>query len=301
MVPHAFLAAFVYPIFGKYEKALEEAQTAAGLNPDFAVIYYVLSIDYEYMGRLQEASAALQRATERKLEIPEFSVQRYDIAFLRGDQTEMERAQALGKQKSEIEYWISDHQAFVLAYSGRLQQARRMAQMASDLAQQSARRGMAALYESGAAIWEGFFGNGHAATQRAMAALQHSKERDVAYGAAFALALAGDSRARTYANELEKHFPEDTAVKFSYLPAVRALLALNEHEPARAIELLRDAAPHELGAPQSTFFGFFGALYPVYVRGEAYLVEQRGIVSRPSRQEMLFDWQEASFEFPICH
>jgi hypothetical protein len=24
--------------------------------------------------------------------------------------------------------------------------------------------------------------------------------------------------------------------------------------------------------PQSTFFGFFGALYPVYVRGEAYLV-----------------------------
>ncbi|HTS28408.1 MAG TPA: winged helix-turn-helix domain-containing protein [Bryobacteraceae bacterium] len=272
MAPHAFLGAFVYPTSGKYEKALEEAQTAAGLDPDFAVIYFVLSIDYEYMGRLGEAATTLQRAAERKLEIPEFSVQRYDIAFLRGDQAEMEREGARGKQKSEVEYWISDHQAFVLAYSGRLRQARRMSQMASDLAQQSARRGMAALYETGAAIWEGFFGNGSAARQGALAALQHSKDRDVEYGAAFALALAGDSsRAQTYANDLEKRFPEDTTVKFSYLPSVRALLALNRHEPAKAIELLRDAAPNELGAPQSTFFGFFGALYPVYVRGEAYL------------------------------
>ena len=34
--------------------------------------------------------------------------------------------------------------------------------------------------------------------------------------------------------------------------------------------------PYELGQPPSSFFGFYGALYPIYVRGEAYLALNRG-------------------------
>jgi hypothetical protein len=66
-------------------------------------------------------------------------------------------------------------------------------------------------------------------------------------------------------------FPDDTEVRYAYLPEIRALLALNQDEPARAIELLRIAVPYELGAPMSSTFGFFGSLYPVYVRGIGYL------------------------------
>jgi eukaryotic-like serine/threonine-protein kinase len=56
-----------------------------------------------------------------------------------------------------------------------------------------------------------------------MAALELSKERDVEYGAAFALALSGDSsRSQALANDLERRFGEDTSVRFSYLPALRA-------------------------------------------------------------------------------
>ncbi len=39
----------------------------------------------------------------------------------------------------------------------------------------------------------GFFGNASEARKRAMAALELSKDREVEYGAAFALALSGDS------------------------------------------------------------------------------------------------------------
>jgi hypothetical protein len=46
--------------------------------------------------------------------------------------------------------------------------------------------------------------------------------------------------------------------------------------PRKAIELLQAAAPYELGAPPSSFMGFFGILYPIYVRGEAYLAANRG-------------------------
>ena len=73
--------------------------------------------------------------------------------------------------------------------------------------------------ETGAALWEAFFGNAPAARQGAVAALELSKDRDVEYGAAFALALSGDSsRSQALANDLETRFPEDTAVRFIYLP-----------------------------------------------------------------------------------
>src|ERR1035441_6302259 len=148
-----------------------------------------------------------------------------------------------------------------------MQQARRKAQRAVDMARQSAGRERAALFVTGPALWEAFLGNAPAARRRAAEALELSRDREVEYGAAVALALAGDSgRPQTLADDLEKRYPEDTAVKFSYLPVLRALLALNHGEPAKAIELLQMAAPNELGAPPSTFFGSFGALYPVYLR-----------------------------------
>jgi tetratricopeptide (TPR) repeat protein len=75
---------------------------------------------------------------------------------------------------------------------------------------------------------------------------------------------------------LERRWPEDTAVRFSYLPEVRALLALNHGEPAKAIELLQIAIPYELGDPPSSFLGYFGSFYPQYVRGEAYLAAHQG-------------------------
>ena len=71
-------------------------------------------------------------------------------------------------------------------------------------------------------------------------------------------------------------FPEDTAVQFSYLPVIRARLALNRGDASKAIELLQTAVPHELGIPPSAISGVFGALYPIYMRGEAYLAEHRG-------------------------
>ncbi len=43
------------------------------------------------------------------------------------------------------------------------------------------------------------------------------------YGAALALALAGDAfRAQTLADDLAKRFPEDAVVQFNYLPTIRA-------------------------------------------------------------------------------
>jgi hypothetical protein len=110
----------------------------------------------------------------------------------------------------------------------------------------------------------------------------------VEYGAAIALALVRDfDGSQTLAKDLEARFPEDTAVRFSYLPSLGALVALKHNEPQRAVELLQSAVPYEMGAPPSSFIGFFGAFYPVFLRGEAFLAEHRGSEAAMEFQKVL--------------
>src|SRR5712691_8539824 len=278
----------IYPVLGKYEKSVEEAKKVIEIDPDLVFGYNVLAWSYQFLDRQAEAETILQRASEHKLEMPDYLVQRYDIAFLRDDKAGMERVLALSQGKSDAEALISALHSFGLAYSGHLQQARRKSRRAVDLAQQSAQREMAALFEAGAALQEAFFGNKPAARKGAKAALKLSKGRDVEYGAAFALVLSEDSsESQRLAKDLETRFPEDTAVRFSYLPALRALLALNQGEPAKAVELLRVAVPFELGTSPSSFLGFFGTFYPIYVRGEAYLAARQGAEAAAEFQKIL--------------
>jgi hypothetical protein len=127
-----------------------------------------------------------------------------------------------------------------------------------------------------------------AAKKSATSALVLSNQREVEYGAAFALALAGDyAESKTLADDLEKRFPEDTSVRFSYLPVLRAIVALKHGESLKSIELLQISVPYDLGTQHSTIHGFFGALYPVYVRCEAYLAAHRGAEAAVEFQKIL--------------
>jgi hypothetical protein len=98
----------------------------------------------------------------------------------------------------------------------------------------------------------------------------------VDYAAAFALGVSGDAaRSRALADELAKNFPEDTSVQFMYLPTLRALSSLEAREAAAAIQSLQTASRFDLALGALGFNGFYGALYPIYVRGLAYLAAKR--------------------------
>jgi serine/threonine protein kinase/Tfp pilus assembly protein PilF len=286
--PHTMLSAFVYQPFGNFEKSLQETQNAIHLDPDFFPGYFNLAETYVFLDRLEDADHTLQRALKRKLETPFFLIEQYQIAFLRSDQAGMERAAALGQGKPGVAEWIASQESLALAYSGHLQQARKMSRHAADLAQRPGRRETAALFYAGAAVREAFFENAAEARRSAMRALELSQGRDVEYGVSLALARVGDSsQSQRLANDLEKRFPEDSEVRFAYLPVLHALLALHHSEPARAVELLEIAVPYELGVPLCFTFGFFGSLYPVYVRGEGYLAAHQGAAAVAEFQKIL--------------
>ena len=288
VVPLGFLSGIIYPASGKYEKAVEDAQRSVQVDRDFADGYLILAGNDTNLGRLGEAANTLRSAAERKLETPDYIVLRYDIAFLKEDGGGMAREVTLAQGSSGAEDMILQHQGFVLAYTGHLQQANEMARRAADLAQQMAHPEKAALFDTGAALWEAFSGNAQAASRRALIAIGLANDREVEFGAAFALALSQDvSRTQTLVDDLQKRFPEDTSVRFSYLPALRAMLALNRSQPLKALELLQVAAPYELGLQRSSIHGNFGALYPIYVRGEAFLAAHQGAEAAAEFQKIL--------------
>jgi eukaryotic-like serine/threonine-protein kinase len=290
-LPHGLLAGGIYPSIGKREQSVEEAKIALGIDPDFSIGYSLLAGSYLALDRTAEAEKTLQRASERKLDIPDFNVQRYVIAFLKDDKTGMEREAALPREKPGVDDWMSNAEAFVSAYSGHLEEARKMSQRAADLARKAERRDTEALYEADAAMREALFGNALAARQRAGDAVELSEGRDVEYGAAFALALSGDSsRSQGLTEDLSRRFPQDTIVRFTYVPTIRALVALNHSQPSKAVALLQTAISYEGGTPiegGSEFLLGEGSLYPAYVRGLAYLTSYQGAEAAVEFQKIL--------------
>jgi tetratricopeptide (TPR) repeat protein len=184
----------------------------------------------------------------------------------------MEREMTQRKAKPEAQGWFEHQEALTLAYQGRLKEAGQSSARAVKLARQGGLPERAAMFAGARAVWNALYGVRAEAQTDAGAALSLFRGRDADYGPAFALALLDDSaRARNIAADLEKRYPEDTCVQFSYLPALRALDALNQGDAARALEMTQAAAPYDLAVPATAYLAaFFGALYPVFVRGLAY-------------------------------
>jgi len=126
-----------------------------------------------------------------------------------------------------------------------------------------------------------------------------SDGRDAQFAAALALAFVGDSaRARMLSDDLAERFPEDTIVRLNYVPTVRAQLALGASDGApKALDILSVASPFERGISGSN--AFWANLYPIYVRGEAYLASHQGAEAAAEFQKIL-DWPGVALNEPVA-
>jgi eukaryotic-like serine/threonine-protein kinase len=286
-MPHVYLSGAIYPVIGQYEKALEEAREVVRLNADFPIGYAFLMFNYTALNRFDEAKAAYEQALERKLDNTFYPPTLYLIAFMQNDTAGMARQVAKSTGKPGIENEVLALQSDTAAYSGRLQDAREFSRRAMYSAERAQEKEAAATYAALSALREGLFGNADEARRRARLAVGRSTGRDVLYGAALALAYAGDEgRAQALTDDLAKRFPEDTIVQFNFLPTLRAKLATGRGKASDAIETLRAATPSELG--QSTFSTYgWTALYPVFVRGEACLAAHEGTEAATEFQKII--------------
>jgi tetratricopeptide (TPR) repeat protein len=285
--PHDFLAGVILPVVGQFGRAVEVANIAMRLNPDFPVPYSQRMFAEIELNRVDQAKATYQQALDRKFSNPFFHFALYQIAFLQKDADGMAEQIAKSAGVPGIEDGMLSLEADTAAYSGRLKDAREFSRRAMDSAARAGEKDPPAMYLATSGLREAWFGNSGEARRRITLALRGSKYRDVVYFAALASAYDGENaRAQMLTDDLAKRLPEDTIVQFNYLPAVRARLALNKGDAAGAIERLRASEPYELGVSTSAPFNWT-SMYPVYVRGEAYLAAHDGKEAAVEFQKIL--------------
>ena len=199
----------------------------------------------------------------------------YIVAFVDNDSAGM--AQQLGWASQQ---GVEDFPSFA-AYYGQLEKAREISRHWVTEAEAKSRPEVAASTEAEAALREALFGYRAEARKLAQDALKLSRGKKAAYIAALAFALGGDAeRAQGLADELGTNYPEDTIVRFNFLPSVRALIELDRQSPTNALQALQAAVPYELGDVTP-------ALWPVYARGQAYLAVHQGAQAEVEFQKIL--------------
>ena len=264
---------FIYASLGDFEKSLTESREALRLEPNDATNYGNTGNALVTLNRLDEAEAVYRQAEEHKLEGEVLLVNRYQLAFLKGDKAGMAQSASAAIGKAGAEDLLLAAQADTEGWYGKLKNAHELTRRAMDFAERNDAKESAADYQTTGALREVEFGRPEQARADASAALKLAPNRDVRTAAAVALARAGDTAgAEKLASELDKTYPLDTIVQRYWLPTIRAAVALERKDPNRAVELLKETGTLELGQEtQATI-----SLSPIYIRGRAYLMLHDG-------------------------
>ena len=289
----------VYQTLGLYERSLTEFREAHRLAPTESLNFDNLVLGYIHLSRLAEARYVADQALSKNLDSSDLHLYLYELAFLKKDAPGMAQQVSWAHDRPGKTNALLSMEASTAAYFGRLSAARDLSRQAATSAGQAGAKELATGCEAAAALWEALYGNTAAARQHSSAAMAKSDGRDAQFAAALALAFVGDSaRARMLSDDLAERFPEDTIVRLNYVPTVRAQLALGASDGApKALDILSVASPFERGISGSN--AFWANLYPIYVRGEAYLASHQGAEAAAEFQKIL-DWPGVALNEPVA-
>ena len=275
---------FSYTAMGDYPKANGAALQALKLNPGSGNNVVNLAYTYQWIDQLDQAKATVNESRAHSIDSPWIPLVLYVVNFLQHDAAGMQKQVADATGKPGVDDQIIFLESETAAYNGEVAKSRELTRGAADSAQRASQKEAAAEYQSHAAVREALTGDMSSAKQDSQTALALAAGRHVEGFSAIALGLAGDSaQAERVAADLGKRFSEDTIVKFDYLPMIQAAIALHSGDGKRAIDALAASAPYELGETNPTFTF---ALYPVYLRGEAYLATKQGAAAATEFQKI---------------
>jgi DNA-binding winged helix-turn-helix (wHTH) protein/tetratricopeptide (TPR) repeat protein len=261
----------VYAAQGQYDKATEITTQVARRAPEAVSEYENLANYALALQRYDETRQVIHEAQSRNVDDFILHNASYALAFVAADPAAMAEQERWFASKTEFENVGLALESDTEAYAGHLRKARELTERAANSAVRADNKENAAVYLAIAAQREAAFGN---AAQARHTVAGTSKLAPASQGAesesALALTMAGDTaRAESLAQDLSRRFPLDTQVQSLWLPAIDAQLALDKKKPADALNILQAASAVELG--QIPFVNNISCLYPVYVRGEAYL------------------------------
>jgi tetratricopeptide (TPR) repeat protein len=232
----------IYLGLGQFENALENARQAVQIDPDGAGGYGALAAAYTSLNRLDEAKATLNQELQRKLGAASVHVQLAIIAWLQGDNATVERELESTSSTPGGDLNALGFRQNIAAYLGQLQRARDLGKQMREAGERlNLKEASASEYSNEAGI-EAVLGQRNRALDDVAQALKLSSESRLTVGCAIVLAYLGEEkRAMTLADQLAQKRPYDTLLQFVSIPDIKAFIAFNHGETAKAADLLEGA------------------------------------------------------------
>jgi serine/threonine protein kinase/tetratricopeptide (TPR) repeat protein len=265
-----------YREIGDFRKSLEQSLEALRLQSNDVLPYQNVVVSYVLLNQLDEAKAMIKQAVEKKLDTVVIHRNFFEVAFLEGDQAEMDRQSAWAAGNEEESHMLLS-EIGVAAQRGQLRKARDLAQKALDSAKKNNLQSNAAFVAMLRGIIEYWMGDPSAARSWSAQSLDFSHGENVP--AAATLALAGDTApAQKLLEEQRKNRPNDTFLLQNWVPQVEAAIAIKQGKPSAALAPLQAAAPFEPGDIGATFYR--GLAYLSMKSGKEAAAEFRKVLDR---------------------
>jgi tetratricopeptide (TPR) repeat protein len=280
-IPFTNLAA-VYNQLGQFDNALPNAKRAVELAPDGISGYENLTVAYAGLNRIDEARATLQAAL--KLKSSGVSMMIASLDWAQGKDSEIEQHLQVASSKPDGEIGVLNFRSGMAASRGQIRLARELARKTQEALERLHLQGRADV-EAQLAGLEALAGNRNEAVNHADEAVRTSRTFNVLWGAAVALAAAGqDQKAVSLADEIQRSRPTDTIAQNVAVPMIRAIALLNlsnlaKASPEKSIDQLNTAALYTRASS--------GVLY---ARGRAYRQAGRYAEAEQDFQKIL-NWK----------
>jgi tetratricopeptide (TPR) repeat protein len=247
---------------GQPNRAADVGGETARLEPSPLYFWFAAGENIN-ASRFNEARSWLAQAEALKFDSFGLRLDRLRLAFIEGDLGALDRifdGEANGPNRALFLLVRSEFEA----QQGHLDSANRLQRSTSKLSSDPEDISDALI---ASARQNAEAGNVIQARKNQDQALQSKLNRDQSMTLALSLARSGRTdEAERLADEVSQEAPLDTTVQRYLVPTVRAAVKLQQHDPAAAIDLLRETVPYDLALTDS-----FDRLYPAYIRGLAYL------------------------------
>jgi eukaryotic-like serine/threonine-protein kinase len=269
---------------GDYEKGLKVATQNLAIWPGDSYGFQNQMSAYIFLNRWDEARAVGESAIEQKIDTPAIRLFFMTLGAVKHDEAEMQRQLAWAEGKPFEASLLSRLWAYQDAM-GKIKASHETQQHSLVLADKFGLTEARANQFSARSVRDAFHGLSEAAKQDAAEALHLTDERDARAFVALALAQCGDTaQADKLITDLSRSYPDDTMLKYSATPAVRAVILLRSHRPAKAIDALEPARKYDLAFPLG---GSNTAFLVLYVRGMAYLETKDGVKASGEFQKIM--------------
>ncbi len=267
-----------YSQTGEFEKAAEAARHSMVADPNSSNAYSTLSYAYAAMDRPDEARQILDQALKLFPTSEDIHWAALWMALALDKPDEVQRYLTWAKGKPS-EFTFLEIQGRALQSQGKLRLSSDSMQHASELERTQNLKEVELSDLGQLAMVQADFGVCDQARKNA-ATIPSAKTRDADVFAGFVFATCGEgAKAETISSQLSKNYPLDTIVQKVSIPQIRARVALQRGDSAKAIEQLRPTEAYQ--------FGYIADGKPVYLRGLAYLQAKQGSQAVTEFQKIL--------------